>query len=167
MNREVEQTLERQPLRGPSANLDMRVLATIREHAPGETGRSGNPRLTAMWVTLGAAAAAAIALAAVPVLGPGRASRVGGDQADGSIASVANAGGEASGIADGFDPIEMSQEVTRLDPQSLLLLDDQTPVRPVVAERVQRFQWVDPRRRITMELEVPRREVVLISAPAD
>ena len=163
---QFEQRIADQRLRQPSADLDLRVLSTIRANTPATKSRSY--RLHAWWLTLGAAAAAAIALAALPNIGgSGSPKTTPNSQIVSTSADIPADDPATTTNEPDFNPVEYRQVVTRLDPMELLILDDQTPVRPVVAERVERFQWVDSANNIEIELEVPQRNVLLLSAPAD
>jgi len=162
MTRDIEDILKQQPLEPSTESLDARVQSTLESAgrsrlsaAPDSLStdaahRPPRPILRSIfWIARGAALAAAIAILftmTFPPLGPDNARTQQPPTADNFV----------------FDPVRIEHTWSTVEPQGLIMVDDQTPAAGFVERRVDHVQLIDEQNNVRMEFTVPRQDVVII-----
>ena len=134
----IEEMLGDIPLRKPPESLDAKVFR-------------GRRRRVIPWVALGGAAAAAIVLAAFllprpPVVEPLPLQ-------------------ETAGFAEqAFEPVSVEETVSRISYEGLMIPDEKTPMRVFRRRVLERTWMLDQQSGCTVEMAIPREEIILIDA---
>jgi hypothetical protein len=152
MHDELEQLIARQALRVPSAALDARIGAALRND------RAPRWKLAA-WSTAAAALAACLVLAATlagPLRRPG--------PRDGSNAGPVSRSDTASEVRSG-EFIRIDQVWSHVTPGALVVTEDDEPLRPLRVEFLRHTRWIDEANNVQIGLIEPDEQLVLISAP--
>lgn len=154
MSEPIEQLLQRQPLRQPTAELDRRVFAALAAE-PVETPRRSRWMLALF--PLGLAAAAAVAMAVTLNL-----------PRDPAVQSVEVAVQPQPAGGGGEPVIEISQSWTESQPLGVLLVSDEgAALRAIRTQQVQQTRWVDPADGVAFEITAPIAEAQLVLEPAN
>ena len=160
MTRDIEDILNAQPLEPPPESLDARIQSTLDNESRArlsaspiptpDAGRPLRPILRSIfWLARGAALAAAIALLVHMSL------RWGVNN---------NPTNQPPQTADEFvfDPVRIEHTWSAVEPQGLIMVDDQTPAAGFVERRVEHVQLIDEKNNVRMEFTVPRQDVIVI-----
>ena len=82
-----------------------------------------------------------------------------------SIVKAPGADGPLSDLVDGslsFDPQRIDWSTNQLLPSGWFVVDDGPPIQALRRQSVNRTLWIDPTRQITVEMQRPREQMVLI-----
>ncbi|MCX5682876.1 MAG: hypothetical protein NT049_04240 [Planctomycetota bacterium] len=145
---DIETLLRQMPLRKPSLDLDVRVMAR-------------RPHPTRAWFIGAAGGALAAAAVVMLIVGlPQNATHVTpGTTLVGGGNPVSLPGPTAP-----VEPVRLEQNWSELSYEGLVLPDPQTPLQTFRHRTVDRVQFFDPLRNIRMETTVPREEVIFVKA---
>ncbi len=134
----IEEMLREIPLRKPPESMDARVL------------RGPRPRVIP-WVALGGAVAAAIVLAAFLLPRPPVGEPLPPQETPGPAEQ-------------GFEPVSVEETVSRTSYEGLVIPDEKTPMRVFRRRVLERTWMLDQQSGYTVEMAVPREEIILINA---
>lgn len=145
---QIEALLRALPLRRPTASLDARVLG----------GRPARLAALRLVFACGVAAAAAAAVL-ILMLWPANPARPPAP----AVGTHALAAASTSAPA-GAAPFRVEETWSNVSYEGTVALDDQTPVRQFIQNRVERTRWVDPQTGKVFQITVPVKELILVKA---
>jgi hypothetical protein len=169
---QLEAALTALPLRQPSPALDGRVHNTIADtiappsltfnrdadqHPPASTAPVTNKL---PWAMFALAAAACIALAAMLLFNPANNTNDNPNKFTGTPGSKDQASNSNVALAN-FNPVRFEQMYTNVQPDGIVFVDDETPMRRFRRQHVEHVQLVDEKQNIRIEITLPQNDVIV------